>query len=67
MGKQIPLSLKAAVTPIHKKAEKIVMKYYRPVSLIPNVSKLFKTSMYYQIPVYYRVQIILENLEKGLF
>ena len=48
-----PLSLKAAdVTPIHKKDEKTAMKNYRPVSLIPIVSKLFERNMYDQILEY---------------
>ena len=48
-----PQSLKAAdVTPIHKKNEKTAMKNYRPVSLIPIVSKLFERIMYDQIIVY---------------
>ena len=47
------LSLKAAdVTPIHKKDEKTTMKNYRPVSLIPIVSKLFERNMYDQILEY---------------
>ena len=50
---QYPLSLKAAdVTPIHKKDEKTAMKNYRPVSLIPIVSKLFERNMYDQILEY---------------
>ena len=48
-----PLSLKAAdVTSIHKKDEKTAMKNYRPMSLIPIVSKLFERNMYDQILVY---------------
>ena len=58
-----PLSLKAAdVTPIHKKADKTAMKNYRPVSLIPIVSKLFERKMYDQIMVY-----INESLSPYLF
>ena len=50
---QYPLSLKASgVTPIHKKDEKTAMKNYRPVSLIPIVSKLFERNMYDQILEY---------------
>ena len=41
------LSLKLAdVTPIHKKEEQTLLKNYRPVSLIPIVSKLFERDMY---------------------
>ena len=48
-----PQSLKQAdVTPIHKKEERTLLKNYRPVSLIPIVSKLFERDMYNQILVY---------------
>ena len=47
------MSLKLAdVTPIHKKEEKILLKNYRPVSLIPIVSKLVERDMYNQISMY---------------
>ena len=42
----------ADVTPIHKKDEATLMKNYRPVSLIPIVSKLFERDMYNQILSY---------------
>ncbi len=48
-----PANLKLAdVTPIHKKDETTSMKNYRPVSLIPIVSKLFERDMYNQILSY---------------
>jgi len=48
-----PTNLKVAdVTPIHKKDETTLMKNYRPVSLIPIVSKLFERDMYNQILSY---------------
>ena len=48
-----PTNLKLAdVTPIHKKNETTLMKNYRPVSLIPIVSKLFEREMYDQILLY---------------
>ena len=48
-----PLSLKVAdVTPIPKTREKILLKQYRPVSLIPIVSKLFERNMFNQISSY---------------
>ena len=51
--KKYPLSLKVAdVTPIHKSKEKFLLKNYRPVSLIPIVSKLFKRNMFEQISSY---------------
>ena len=48
-----PVNLKLAdVTPIHQKNETTLMKNYRPVSLIPIVSKLFERDMYNQIISY---------------
>ena len=48
-----PISLKVAdVTPIHKSKEKFLVKNYRPVSLIPIVSKLFERNMFDQISSY---------------
>ena len=45
-----PTSLKMAdVIPIHKKEEKTLAKNYRPISLIPVVSKLFERNMYTEI------------------
>ena len=48
-----PKSLKKAdVIPIHKKEEKTLAKNYRPVSLIPIVSKVFEKQMYGEIMNY---------------
>ena len=48
-----PISLKVAdVTPLHKRKEKTLLKNYRPVSLIPIVSKLFERNMFQQIISY---------------
>ena len=45
-----PTSLKCAnVIPVHKKDDRTLMKNYRPVSLLPVVSKLFERNMYNQI------------------
>ena len=48
-----PQSLKQAdVTTIHKKEDRTLLKNYRPVSLIPIVSKLFGRDMSTQILIY---------------
>ena len=45
-----PTMLKIAdVTSLHKKDEKTLTKNYRPVSLIPVVSKLYERNMYNQL------------------
>ena len=44
-----PTKLKVAdVTPLHKKDEKTLTKNYKPISLIPMVSKLYEKTMYNQ-------------------
>ena len=56
-------SLKMAdVIPVHKKDEKTLAKNYRPVSLIPVVSKLFERNMYVEI-----IDFIEESLSPFLF
>ena len=48
-----PISLKVAdVTPLYKREDKPLLKNYRPVSLIPIVSKLFERNMFEQINSY---------------
>ena len=48
-----PQKLKLAdVAPIHKKGDTTLLKNYRPVSLIPIISKIFERDMYNQILVY---------------
>ena len=58
-----PTSLKMAdVIPIHKKNEKTLAENYRPVSLIPVVSKLFERNMYTEI-----INFIENSLSPFLF
>ena len=48
-----PETLKNAdVVPIHKKEESTKKENYRPVSLLPRVSKLFERKMYNQLLAY---------------
>ena len=57
-NQEYPLSLKIAdVTPIHKAKERILLKNYRPVSLIPIISKLFERKMFDQISYYIEVYL----------
>ena len=52
-SKNYPTSLKTAdVTPIHKENERILTKNYRPVSLLPILSKLYERNMYDPIFLY---------------
>ena len=48
-----PNSLKEAdVTPLHKKEEKTSKENYRPVSILPTISKIFERNMYDQMYSY---------------
>ena len=48
-----PMALKLAdVIPVHKKDEKNIMKNYRPISLLPIISKLYEKIMYNEINSY---------------
>ena len=50
---KFPVSLKCAdVTPIHKEKETTIKKNYRPVSLLPILSKLYERKMYDSIFLY---------------
>jgi hypothetical protein len=58
-----PTTLKLAdVIPVHKKDEKTLVKNYRPISLIPVVSKLFERNMYNEI-----IEYIENSLSRYLF
>ena len=53
-----PITLKVAdITPLHNKDEKTLTKNYRPVSLIPIVSKLYERNMYNQINDFIQEQL----------
>ena len=48
-----PVSLKMAdITPVHKKDERTAKTNYRPVSILPSISKIFERLMYLQISTY---------------
>jgi len=50
---EFPSSLKlAGITPTHKKDERTTKSNYRPVSILPPVSKMFERNMYDQIYYY---------------
>ena len=51
-SKHFPVLLKYAdVTPIHKEKETTIKKNYRPVSLLPILSKLYERKMYSCLPI----------------
>ena len=53
LNSNFPQSLKQAdITPVYKKDERTNKENYRPVSILPSVSKLFERNMYDQICLY---------------
>jgi len=44
----------AIVTPVHKKGERSLKDNYRPVSILPTISKVFEKDMYEQIYSYFK-------------
>ena len=57
-----PLKL-AHVTPIFKKGDKNVINNYRPVSILPNISKVFEKLLYNQMSEYF--ENILSKFQCG--
>ena len=43
----------ANVTPIHKKDDKTDKTNYRPISILPNLNKVYERLMYNQISLYF--------------
>ena len=43
----------ADVTPVHKKKSRLEKSNYRPISLLPNISKIFERCMHRQISEYF--------------
>ena len=65
---QFPSKLKLAdIIPIHKKGETTIKSNYRPISLLPAVSKLFEKIMFSQINTFFqsRFATILCGFRKG--
>ena len=59
-----PSVLKLAdVKPVHKKASRLEKTNYRPVSLLPNISKIFERCMYRQISEYF--ETVLSKFQCG--
>ena len=49
-----PFCMKLAdVTPVYKKGNRPVKENYRPVSILPNLSKVFERCLYKQMPPYF--------------
>ena len=63
-NKVFPSSLKKAdITPVYKKDEKFLKNNYRPVSILPSVSKIYERCIYDQINDYF--QPLFSKLQCG--
>ncbi len=61
---KFPSNLKNAdVTPAHKKGDRTDKSNYRPISILPNISKVFERLLYYQMNTY--VEKILSIYQCG--
>ena len=63
---QFPKNLKTAkVIPIHKTGEKTLMKNYRPISILPVVSKIIKNVMHTQLMDYFTLNKLFPSQQYG--
>ena len=64
--RQIPRDWKAAhVTPVHKKDVKELAENYRPVSVLPVVTKVFEAIVHTQLFVYLQDNSLLNSAQSG--
>ena len=59
------LNKEADVCPIHKKDEKSRCENYRPISLLPNISKIFERVMYTRLDNFLNLSEILYKFQFG--
>ena len=63
---QFPKNLKTAkVIPIHKTGEKSLMKNYRPISILPVVSKIIENVMHTQLTDYFTLNKLFTSQQYG--
>ena len=56
---------KANVVPVHKKEEKNILKYYRPISLLPIFGKMFEKCIYDCIYSYFEDNNLFVSCQSG--
>ena len=59
------LNKEADVCPIHKKNEKTRCENYRPISLLPNISKIFERVMYTRLDSFLNLSEIIYKFQFG--
>ena len=63
---QFPKNLKTAkVIPIHKTGDKSLMKNYRPISILPVVSKIIENVMHTQLTDYFTLNKLFTSQQYG--
>ena len=61
-----PEKLKIAkIKPLHKKCDKCCFNNYRPISILPTISKVFERVMYTQLYNYFNVNNVLTEQQYG--
>ena len=64
---QFPKNLKTAkVIPIHKTGDKSLMKNYRPISILPVVSKIIENVMHTQLTDYFTLNKLFTSQQYGI-
>ena len=61
-----PNKLKIAkVVPVFKKGDKDLLNNYRPISMLPSISKIFETVIYNQLYEYLQEHRVITNSQYG--
>lgn len=55
----------AKIVPIHKKGDTVTIKNYRPISILPAISKIFENVMHSQLMTYFTTNNLLTSQQYG--
>ena len=56
----------ANITPVFKKDDKTDKSNYRPIRILPNLSKIFEKCIYNQLPIFFFLIRFLLNISVDL-